>query len=1175
MSKPRIMRQLQNALFVFGSLAVAWGAAVCAEEATFTAADYLRHIKPMLRDKCYVCHGVLRQEAGLRVDTAAAVRSGSSNGPIIDPANPHQSVLFQRLTTSDPAERMPQEAAPLTAEELERMRRWIAAGAPGPADEQPQPDPRRHWAFQVPRRPPLPRVEHLEWVENPIDLFIVAQYDKHGLCPRPLADRNRWLRRVYLDVLGLPPSEEDLTAFVNDHSPDAYHRAVDRLLASPAYGERWGRHWMDVWRYSDWYGRRMVPDVWNSAPQIWRWRDWIINSLNQDKPYGRMVQEMLAGEELAPEDPDVAVATGFLIRNWYALNPNDWMRSNVEHTAKAFLGLTFNCAHCHDHKYDPISQTDYFRFRAYFEPLGVRQDRVPGQADPGPFQEYEYSKVRQVQRLGLVRAFDKRLDAPTWFYTGGDERNRVADRGSIPPGIPAVFGPSPPIEPVQLPPPAYYPGLRADLRATMQEEFQQKRLAAESQRKKVDATVLPELDALLLKRRQMLAELSQLVSTLKERHPFAGQPALLLDATAGRRILVRSIDGLSGPPENLTIQFDLTILVDGHVNFQLARDASQGLTAAYLGFVRGNIVAYQPGTFLEQPIGTYSPGAERVYRVQLEVHSANDVCLVTVASLVDGQLLVDRAPAALNGWDPSRQRNQPLTWDARKGTRVAVDNIQVAVAVQENGEHSKGCSILWQCDFSDVPYKVGQDVLGSDGWAASSYCEPGGTSMVAFAIATESLTEKEQALLAVDQTIHRLECQIRAAVAEQEAADAEWEAFLARVRADDLRYKQGDDEAAAAAGLEAARLERVAAWRRAQAATAAAALEWAKAREKPQDDPKRGEAIAAAEKKYLAAVEVEHAAQTKTCEPLTPHSYSPLSPIYPQQSSGRRSALARWITAPDNPLFARVAVNHVWLRHFHQPLVNTVFDFGNNGARPTHPELLDWLAVEFIESGYSFKHLHRLILTSRTYRLSSAVGDAQRELERDPENRYLWRMPVGRMEAEVIRDSILACAHLLDRSMGGQELENSDSLTTYRRSIYYSCHPELGGKSPFGELFDGPDANECYRRSRSIMPQQALVLTNSQLVQQASQQLAEKLWNINGGSDQQRAHAEFVQRAFRTLLSREPTGQELADCLEFLAAGVGPQGDNSNQHDPHHQQARRRTGLIRVLFNHNDFIAIR
>jgi hypothetical protein len=214
-------------------------------------------------------------------------------------------------------------------------------------------------------------------------------------------------------LIGLPPTSDELNRFLSDDSPDAYAQVVDRLLESPQYGERWARHWMDIWRYADWFGRRYVPDVWNSAPQIWRWRDWIVASLNSDKSYAQMVSEMLAADEISPENDEAGYATGYLIRNWYALNPNDWMRSNVEHTGKAFLGLTLNCAHCHDHKYDPITQDDYFHFRAFFEPIAIRQDRVAGEADPGPFDEYKYGILRKIVRLGSVRIFDKTPEAPT------------------------------------------------------------------------------------------------------------------------------------------------------------------------------------------------------------------------------------------------------------------------------------------------------------------------------------------------------------------------------------------------------------------------------------------------------------------------------------------------------------------------------------------------------------------------------------------------------------------------------------------------------------------------------------------------------------------------------------------------------------------------------------------
>ncbi|MDA1232160.1 MAG: DUF1549 domain-containing protein, partial [Planctomycetota bacterium] len=362
-----------------------------------TPVDYLQDVKPILKERCYACHGALKQESGLRLDTGVSIRQGGDSGSILLFEAAEKSSLIERVSAGGDSERMPPEGEPLTAAQLETLKDWISHGAISPDNEQPEPDPEQHWAFQPPRRPDLPTTGDPDRPHNPIDTFIGAKLAQHGLTCQSEASRDVLLRRVFLDLIGLPPTPLELHAFLDDESPTAYEAVVDRLLNDPRYGERWARHWMDIWRYSDWYGRRYVPDVWNSAPQIWRWRDWIVRSLNEDHGYDRMLREMLAADEICPEDDSAAVATGYLIRNWYALNPNDWMRNTVEHTGKAFLGLTFNCAHCHDHKYDPITQDDYFHLRAFFEPIDIRQDRVPGEADPGPFQAYSYSVLRKIQ----------------------------------------------------------------------------------------------------------------------------------------------------------------------------------------------------------------------------------------------------------------------------------------------------------------------------------------------------------------------------------------------------------------------------------------------------------------------------------------------------------------------------------------------------------------------------------------------------------------------------------------------------------------------------------------------------------------------------------------------------------------------------------------------------------
>jgi len=860
--------------------------------------DYLKEIKPLLREKCFACHGGLEQKARLRLDTAALMKKGGKRGPAILPGNPDKSLLIERVTAKYETERMPPEGPPLSPGQIAKLKAWIAQGAPTPAHETPESNPRDHWAFRIPKRSAVPVTKNRPWMNNPVDAFIAAGHERHGLTPGPPADKAHWLRRVTIDLIGLPPTRTELTAFLKDKSSDAYEKTVDRLLADPRYGERWGRHWMDVWRYSDWHGRRMVPDVWNSAPQIWRWRDWIVKSLNEDRGYNRMIQEMLAADEICPEDDQAAVATGFLIRNWYALNPNDWMRQNVEHTAKAFLGLTFNCAHCHDHKYDPITQIDYFRLRAFFEPIGIRQERVAGEPDPGPFQEYSYSVLRKINRLGAVRIYDKNPAAPTWFYTGGDERNRVKEKGRILPGLPAIFDSAAKITPIELPPQAYYPGARPAIQETIITDIKSALAKTEAELKDLRAS------------QKMFP--SEKVSQLKEQVAEAKVAALKADLES---VLARIA----------------------------ADQAKFGISAA-----------------------------------------------------------IDFGSAARTATTAER--------------RAAVHQADVSVLVGK--------------------------------------------------------------------------------------------------------------------------------------------LALALAQAKPGTDVSRAKEIVASNKQLSAGKAALEKAQLAAKAPPS-QQYSPLSPIFPKTSTGRRKTLAEWIGSKSNPLTARVAINHIWMRHFHSPLVSGVFDFGRNGSPPSHPELLDWLAVEFMESGWSMKHIHRLIVTSQTYRMASAQGKDTSNVARDPENRYLWRMNVGRMEAEVVRDSLLFCAGRLDLTQGGQELENTQALTTRRRSLYYSCHPEGDGKSELGKLFDAPDAGECYRRTRTIVPQQALALTNSDLVHELSAGMAKSLWEAIPSKE--RNTAAFIVTAYETILSRPPSQAELAICADFLK----------------NAEARARESFVRALLNHNDFVTIR
>jgi hypothetical protein len=481
--------------------------------------------------------------------------------------------------------------------------------------------------------------------------------------------------------------------------------------------------------------------------------------------------------------------------------------------------------------------------------------------------------------------------------------------------------------------------------------------------------------------------------------------------------------------------------------------------------------------------------------------------------------------------------------------------------VKERGSMPPGVPAF----LSESPVKIEPIALPPQAW------NPGLRPKIqatALADAQAGITSAESELIAAAQATDSRSARLAAAAARLLAARAELASVETRIAADCAKFGEATGVDISALARTASRIERDAALRKAEADLLAHERTLAIAEAKPMTDANRAKEVDAANKLLATARPALDKARAATAD-MNSETYTAFSPTYPKASTGRRKALADWITSTNNPLTARVAVNHIWSHHFHAPLVSTVTDFGRNGAMPTHPELLDWLAVELMDSGWSMKHLHRLIVTSAAYRRASGegrLGSGEQNAvvsnsafptphsprTADPENKFLWRMNPGRMEAEVVRDSLLYAAGKLDPKIGGQELENTEALTTFRRSLYYSVFPEQGGKSAMGELFDAPDALECYRRSRSIVPQQALALTNSELAHQVSSAITVSI--------AEPLAERFIFTAFERILSRPPTATETAACLLFLSDSAG---------------VSKKESLVRVLLNHNDFVTIR
>ncbi|QOV89038.1 PSD1 and planctomycete cytochrome C domain-containing protein [Humisphaera borealis] len=877
--------------------------------------DYARQIKPLLHEKCNACHGSLKQKAGLRTDAVQLLRAGGDGGAAIVAGKPDQSLLIHAVEGTHNAQKMPKDGAALSAEQIGLLRDWIAQGAIAEYEVVPL-SPAEHWAFKRPVRPAVSAVNTPAGeVRNPIDAFIESDRARLGLSPLAEAPKHLLLRRVYLDLVGVPPTPAEMDAFLADGSPSAYESVVDRLLADSRYGQRWGRHWMDVWRYADWagYGK----EIRESRRGIWRWRDWIIESLNADRPYDEMLRLMIAADEIVgstgasssgvatPFNTADLRAGGYLARSWFKFNKNVWMDNTVEHFGKAFLGLTLNCARCHDHKYDPIEQAEYYQLRAYFEPIDVRSDPVPGLPDP--------------EQDGIAMVYDKDAAAPTYLLHRGDEKQPVKDR-PIAAGTPAIFGNAEPIRPVNLAAAAWYPGFRDGVRKD-----------------------------------------------------------LLAKATA----------------------------------------------------------------------------AVEAARAEADKAAAN-------------------------------------TKDLARAKQAAAEAELVAVAAR---------------------------------------------------------LEADDAGYSSDTTPDR-----RKAAAEA-AQKSERAAAVARAEATVLAAEQALAEA--------------------QAATRPAATRPAPKPKKPAED--KAKAVADARK----ALDTAKADQGKPLD----GKYTALTATYPTTSTGRRTALAAWVTSPKNPLTARVAVNQIWMRHFGNPLVPTEFDFGLNGKPPTHPALLDWLAVELVERGWSMKAIHRLIVTSATYRLSSGGtaddGPYAANAKIDPDNIRLWRANVRRMDAEVVRDSLLSVTGNLDASLGGPELDEGAWQSSTRRSLYYRHAYEKQGV--FALVFDGPSPTECYRRVETVTPQQSLALANSALAVSNARHLAAELAKQASPGD---GETGFIQSVFTRVLSRSPTADELATCTTFIekqsallkdAKALKPHDGIEKATVPAATDPvqRARENLVQVLLNHNDFVTIR
>ena len=1141
--------------------------------------DYLQDIKPIFKTHCVRCHGPLKQEAGLRLDTRRAAVRGGESGAAVVPGQSVNSLLLSRVA-ADKERRMPPEGAGLSSTEVAAIAAWITGGAKAPADEKAE-DPRNHWSYQPLSRPAVP-VAAGGWANNPVDTFVARGHKRGGVTPRPVASPEVLLRRLSLDLVGLPPTPEQLASIRADSSPAAFARVVDSLLESPHYGERWGRHWLDVWRYSDWYG--FFSEVRFSQKNIWHWRDWVVESLNADKGYDRMVLEMLAGDELVPFDVGALRATGFLVRNRNTDSREQWIRDTVEHTAKAFLAMTMACVQCHDHPYDPIWHDEYYRFRNIFEPVQVAIDG--GGGGPGG-----------VDIAGVARIFDRDQNAKTKFYIRGNDKTPDLSR-SITPGIPQVIGGWKEPVGVTLPPEARVPHLRPAVAAQTLERLNQDIVGAEESMRTALA-----LKSDLAKRLETPTRLpdkpgpgNRIRDTFEPKRNAAWRTGAGEWSEKSGGGLMQSATG----PD-----------VEGWLEFTPPGGSPDSFVLhAVLAITGGEMVREAGVTFDRHDKGGRNEG--------VFLRAAAGQSGIGFFSEFDGER--HYSAERFRDCDVRLGRRFTLRILVRKRLiNVYVDDVLVA-AHQLNTREPGGVR-LWTNDASAEFHFLQLDSL------------PGNVAMApADSIKTFSTSVEldprhashEEFLDAVQE-----QARLKRAVARQELVSFQSTLAAERVRLYDVPPKE-DVEGIELHKKKYEPLAIVAQMAQRRLAVSKAresvflarqqkrvALARGKAAASATDDPTTGamqnaeiaKAVKDAESRVTASSK-QLATALETLEKPSSPRYSGLQGQY-GSSSGRRLSLGRWIASKKNPLTARVAVNHIWLRHFGRAMVTSVFDFGLSGERPSHPDLLDFLSAELMAPSWvnrdtdgnhlaswrhgtpqagpwSMKHLHRLIVTSRAYR-SASTPDARNQVA-DPDNVFVWKMPAQRMDAETVRDSILSVSGGLDPTLGGPDIPSSEGLSVPRRSLYFHQSPE--DQMPFLKLFDGADPAECYQRHVSIVPHQALALFNSEVSLVHSRRLARRLAIDESAREAGKKPgtlvepAIFITRAFRQVLSRDASAEEQQICLEFLGARVAaykkpgvsrpPAGKSRTGEAPSADpEMHARENLVHTLFNHHDFVTIR
>lgn len=1043
--------------------------AVTAEQADF----FESKVRPVLVSNCFSCHGPTKQSAGLRLDSAAAILKGNASGPALVPGDIEKSLLVKAIRYTHEDLQMP-PSGKMKDIDIAALTAWVKMGAPWPTAKGAEPatgtpaapaseyvikpEQKQFWSFQPVRKMAPPAVKNKSWVKSPLDQFILANLEAKGLKPAPPASRGVLIRRAYFDLIGLPPSPDEVVAFVSDKSPDAYAKLLDRLLAMPQYGERWGRRWLDVARYADSNGL----DENIAFGNAWRYRDYVVAAYNADKPYNEFIKEQIAGD-LMPSVSDAIrnerlTATGFLCLGAKVLaepeKPKltmDIIDEQIETTSKAVLGLTVACARCHDHKFDPIPTKDYYALAGIFK------------------------STRTMATLNTVARVNQRPLASKEVEAAAKVKQEDVKR-------------------------------------------------AEGEVKKITETANNDLTA------GFKRDVGKYILAGWE---LAQQPGLYCVADTTVK---------PGDPQRITIEAE---------KFDRGNFAPD-----FDGFGKGiGIIHTVDGSnFAEWDIIVPTAGT-----YQLELRYAAQESRPVRLKLNGQTILEDAATKVTGSWQPDGQQWEPqgiFPFVAGKNTlrlesKGAIPHFDKLLVVAATATTARGNvapprslqTIAAERGLNPAALKAWAPVLhplldnpAFKSWAALVTAPAAEFGVAADKIAQRVGDEKDAELVPIRLALKGAKGPLAVPDKPEEYYAADIKANLVKANTTLKQAQDAVPQLPTAIAVEDGTIENVKVHIRGSVMNLG------------DEVPRHFLIIVSGDKQ------------------------APLS----DKSSGRLE-LANWLTAPSHPLTVRVAVNRIWQGHFGEGIVRTPDNFGKMGERPSHPELLDWLAATFMENGWSMKQLHRMIMLSNAYQMSSDFDAKANEI--DPDNRLFWRMNRRRLEVEPFRDSLLKVAGSLDLKVGGSLLMTKDAdyvtndqskdgaqYTAPRRSIYL---PVI--RNSLFDMFQAfdfgdPSAVVAKRASTTVAPQ-ALFMMNSPFVLAQAKSFATDLLSHPNMTD-----AQLIRAAYLRSFGRSPQPAETTRLTNFLAR-------YSEQLTPTEPDATKRRlkvwqSLCQVLMASNEFVYV-